>query len=149
MSQTPTNYFLYTSPLGWSIELPSFTCGHCNRMYAPQPRADFRSREEIEWAINSWLDKTAPTYVTCRSCDGLICLPCSDVQTQIVNGRCNAMDRSAELAMNETLGQPWLLRGLRADGGDAGEPVLRVDGQLALAKDVGYTNRAMARQRRN
>jgi len=149
MSQTPTNYLLYTSPEGWSIELPSFTCLHCNRMYAPQPRPDFRSHEEVARALNAWLGKTSPTYAMCRSCDGLICLPCSDVQTQIANGKCNAIQRSVELAMGEVLGQPWMLRGLRADGRDAGEPILRVHGQLVLAKDSGYTARTLARQRRD
>lgn len=123
MSQTPRNHMEVRNVHDDSVVyLPSFTCVHCNRAVIQNP------------------ERTRPRNV-CRKCDALTCDYCV--------GQCNPIERDAERALVDHLGQPWMLRGLRADGRDAGEPVLRVDGQLALAKDVGYTTRALARQRRD
>ena len=123
MSQTPQNHMEIRNVFDDSVTyLPSFTCVHCNRAVIQNP-ARTRARN------------------VCRNCDALTCDACA--------GGCNPILRDAEKALVDHLGQPWLLRGLRADGRDAGEPVLVVDGQLALAKDVGYTERALARQRRD
>ena len=107
---------------GVTTELPSFTCCECGRAVILNPQ------------------RARPRNI-CRQCNALTCDPC--------RGKHNPIARDAERALADELGQPWLLRGLRADGRDAGEPVLRVDGQLALAKDVGYTARTLARQRRD
>lgn len=105
--------------------LPSFTCHRCGRAVIQNP------------------ERTRAREVCLRHGGKLVCDYCRGSECK------QSIEESAEKALVDHLGQPWLLRGLRADGRDAGEPVLRVDGQLVLAKDVGYTTRALARQRRD
>lgn len=119
MSQQPRNHLevsnIFTDK---KMEIPNFTCVHCNRMVVMHP------------------ERSRPRNV-CRKCDALTCDACS--------GSCFPIMRDAELAYNDVLKQPWMLRGLKADGSDAGEPVRRVDGKLVLARDVGYTDRELER----
>ena len=123
MNQTPRNHMEVRNIFDDKVMyLPSFTCVHCNRAVILNPE---RTRERN----------------VCRKCDALTCDYC--------RGECLPFAKDAERAFNDELGQPWFLRGLKADGSDAGEPVLRVDGELVLAKDVGYTYRSLERMRRD
>lgn len=123
MNQQPRNHMEIRNLFTDKVEyLPSFTCVHCGRAVILNPQ------------------RTRPRNV-CRKCDALTCDAC--------RGDCNPIEKDAERALVDHLGQPWLLRGLRADGKDANEPVLRVEGKLVLAKDVGYTDRALERMRRD
>lgn len=112
---------------GEKQELPSFTCSHCNRVVVLNANRDLQKK---------------PRNV-CRKCDALTCDYCTGLE-------CYDFQRDLEAAYGSLDGQPYLLRGLRADGKDAGEPVRRLfderGGQtLALARDIGYTDRAMAK----
>lgn len=122
--------------LGWDLDLPSFTCAHCNRVQAPgltQPMNDRWPQEKLDRAILDWKRDTA----VCRKCDANVCRFCA-----VIDGECNSIKRDAALAFDDVYKQPWMLR-------QGGQPVRRVldnEGHpiLVLAKDIGYTDREMA-----
>ena len=123
INQHERNSMVVTNVItGKTTELPSFTCSECGRAVILNPNRQ-RPRN------------------TCRQCNALTCDACRGIHNPILH--------DSERALRDEFGQPWMLRGLRADGRDAGEPVLYVDGVLALAKDVGYTDRMLARQQRS
>jgi len=127
-----TVHFEINDPVaGIHIEIPAFTCLHCNRIIAPNV-VSTADPTEINRKIQQWKVDTA----VCRKCDANVCRLCA-----LVDGECNTILRDAENAGSDKYKQPWLLR-------DQGEPVYRIldkDGEPILAhrKDVGYTDRQL------
>ena len=134
--QFRVGYHITDPVLGWDLDLPAFTCAHCNRVIAPglgRLMAERASQEMIDREILTWKRDTA----VCRKCDMNVCRFCTKV-----DGECTTIYRDAELAFNDVHKQPWMLRA-------GGEPVRRIldsEGRpiLVLARDVGLTDRELA-----
>ena len=126
--------------LGWDIDLPAFTCGHCNNCYSPGlARFIHRPYHEVEAEVNRLLNEWKRKVGVCRKCDGFICATCAAVH---LDGECFTYWKDAHFAFEDHWKQPWMLR-------DKGEPVYRLLDQhgepiLVQQRDVGYTDRQMA-----
>ncbi len=118
----PRSYFAVDNTItGQRTELPCFTCCHCNRVVVMNP------------------ERQRPRY-TCRQCMALTC------DSAGCQAGCNDFRKSVELASQDYLGQPWLLRDA------AGDPVVRLvdqHGQELLVKqrDSGFADRELERMK--
>lgn len=105
---------------GEHLQLPSFTCYHCNRVVIMHPQ---RKRPRN----------------TCKRCMKWTC------DSQGCAADCNPFERDAERALADLANQPWMLR----HWGEPIDRIY-VDGQekLILRRDNGFTLREMKRQQR-
>lgn len=101
-------------------ELPTYTCGHCNRCVVMRP------------------DRVRPRH-QCKSCGKRVCDLCG-VQ------ECNVFERDVERAFRDKNGQPWLLR----HGGLPVDRIFLPDGteRLVLRGDHNMTLTERTRYRR-
>ena len=135
--QFRVGYHIKDPVLGWDMDLPAFTCAHCNRVMAPglsRFMTEGASQARVDAAVADWRSHVG----VCRKCDMNVCRQCV-----LLDGECNTIFADAERAYQDQWKQPWLLR-------EGSEPVRRIldkDGEpiLVLAKDVGYNDREMER----
>ena len=135
--QFRVSYHITDPVLGWDLDLPAYTCAHCNRCIAPglgRLIGERASRAEADRAIAGWRAKVG----VCRKCDANVCAFCVKV-----DGECTSFAAEQEKAGLDLWKQPWFLR-------SRGEPVRRILDQwgnpiLVMARDVGYTDREMER----
>lgn len=135
MSQQPRNLLIIDDRVNnLHLEIPGFTCKHCNKAFAPNVTST-SDPVEIDKRIAAWFDSKTID----RNCDGLLCTLCAAVWAQ--NGYSCAglrFEEDVQRAFRDELNQPWLLRDARH------EPVYRLynaqgEPMLVARKDVGLT----------